>query len=412
MMRIGRTLPPAAAPIPLITILKAIPACFERQDRNDGVFEEEINTYFDTKYCFLLSSGKAALTLILRALKELSPDRDEVVIPAFTCFSVPASIKKAGLRITLCDLTPESLDMDQNQLREIMAADKNKRRVLCVLATHLFGCSADMEGIRDAVGPDTPIVEDAAQAMGESFNGRKLGATGDVGFFSLGRGKALSTMEGGIIITSRDDLGGKLDSLVGKLPGYSSVAAFKLALKALVTNFLQKPSLFWLPKVVPFLRLGETVYEVDFFVWKISLLQRRLARNWNARLQDHRKARSENCNYWLKRLPDGIVSPCKSCMAGSMIRLPLLARSSGERDRLVTISEQSGLGIMPAYPSPVNEITAITDGFEGRGYKNSKEVCRNLLTLPVHQLVLGKDNERIAKLLDAGVNFVDLTNLD
>ncbi|PYX54276.1 MAG: aminotransferase DegT, partial [Acidobacteria bacterium] len=90
-MRIGRTLPPAATPIDVGAIASGLCGLFRGQQELDR-FELELKEYFGVRHCFLVSSGKAALTLILHALKELSPDRDEVLLPAFTCFSVPSSV--------------------------------------------------------------------------------------------------------------------------------------------------------------------------------------------------------------------------------------------------------------------------------------------------------------------------------
>ena len=164
-IRISRTLPPAAAPIPIRTVLRALPSCL-RPHSDDSRFEKELKQEFGRRYCLLVSSGKAALFLILKALRHLYPERDEVVISAFTCFSVPAAIKKAGLKIKLCDTGTRSLDLDKKQLREIIETDKKDNKILCVLVTHLFGCPADFSGIKQIVGTRIPLVEDAAQAMG------------------------------------------------------------------------------------------------------------------------------------------------------------------------------------------------------------------------------------------------------
>ena len=110
-MRVGRTLPPAAAPIPWDTIFRALPACL-LSDEGNSIFESEVKEEFESKYCFTLSSGKAALTIILRALKQLNPGKNQVLIPAYTCYSVPAAIKRAGLQIRLCDMGDKSLDFD------------------------------------------------------------------------------------------------------------------------------------------------------------------------------------------------------------------------------------------------------------------------------------------------------------
>ena len=67
------------------------------------------------RHVFLVSSGSAALTLALMALKSLARER-EVVIPAYTCFSVPAAVLQAGLRPVLCDIDPSTFDFDHSHL--------------------------------------------------------------------------------------------------------------------------------------------------------------------------------------------------------------------------------------------------------------------------------------------------------
>src|SRR5687767_9164577 len=103
-MRIGRTLPPAAAPFSWRDLGYGAAALFTPR-RSVQRLEEEIRAHFAVRDVFLVSSGTAALTLTLMALKSLSP-RTEVVIPAYTCFSVPAAVLKAGLRPVPCDIDP------------------------------------------------------------------------------------------------------------------------------------------------------------------------------------------------------------------------------------------------------------------------------------------------------------------
>src|SRR5437870_9965296 len=149
-MRIGRTLPPAATPIDVGAIASGLCGLFRGQQELDR-FELELKEYFGVRHCFLVSSGKAALTLILHALKELSPDRDEVLLPAFTCFSVPSSVVRAGLRIRLCDLRVDSLDFDFAQLSAMLS-----------------GAPPSQTDVRPAVGAsDSPVVtRDRAETSG------------------------------------------------------------------------------------------------------------------------------------------------------------------------------------------------------------------------------------------------------
>lgn len=393
-IRIGRTQPPAAAPIPLLEVLKALPSCFQ-DDVDSFDFEEEIKKEFDQRYCLLLSSGKAALVLILKALCRLYPERDEVLIPAFTCYSVPAAIKKAGLQIRLCDMGERSLDFDKVKLANIIEEDKKKNKILCVLVTHLFGCPADFDTIKEIVGDKIPIVEDAAQAMGEERNFAKLGTKGDAGFFSMGRGKALSTMEGGAIVTSRQDLGDILNELARDLEILTVSDKLKLAVKTILITLLQLPFLFWLPKMLPFLRLGETIYEDDFTIRKMSSFQKHLACNWQVRLKLHQKVRKKNGTFWQENLPKTFSLICAGKKQKGLIRLPILAQSTKERDLFCLRSEESGLGVMPSYPTPINEIPNIAREFAGQHFPNAKILADCLMTLPVHEYIGDGDQIRI-----------------
>lgn len=393
-MRIGRTLPPAAAPIPFMDVLRVLPACFQN-DACGFQFEEEIKQEFGQPYCLLVSSGKAALVLILKALRNLYPGRDEVLIPAFTCYSVPAAIKKAGLKIKLCDTGTGSLDLDKKQLRKIVETDKKENKILCVLVTHFFGCPADFAGIKEIVGDKIPIVEDAAQAMGEEIGNKKIGTLGDAGFFSLGRGKALSTIEGGVIVTSREDLDDELTRLSKKMGIYSVSGKMKLAVKAIFTTFMQRPFLFWLPKALPFLRLGETIYEEDFPIYRMSFFQKSLARNWQERLKGHQKVRRKHIKFWQEYLPQNLSQICSRQKRTSLIRFPVVAQTAEEREWFCKKSEETGCGIMRTYPLPINEISELRHEFAGEIFPNAKLLSERLMTIPVHEYVKKEDMIRV-----------------
>src|SRR5688500_16368107 len=114
-MRVGRTLPPAAAPIGPPEIVSGFRGIVHGEKSLDR-FRFELKGYFAVKHCFLVWSGMVALTLILLALEYLSPGRKGVGIPAFSCYSVPSSVVRARLKLRLCDLRPDSLGFDFSQL--------------------------------------------------------------------------------------------------------------------------------------------------------------------------------------------------------------------------------------------------------------------------------------------------------
>jgi len=154
--------------------------------------EAEIKEHFGVKHVFLVSSGKAALALILLALKSII-SRQEVLIPAYTCFSVPSAIIKADLKVSLCDVDSNTLDFNFDLLKKSL-----NHRTLAVVPTHLLGLPSDIYRIKTLCREKGVfVVEDTAQAMGGKYKGKMLGTLGDVGFFSLGRGKNITCGSGG-----------------------------------------------------------------------------------------------------------------------------------------------------------------------------------------------------------------------
>ena len=401
-MRIGRTLPPAAAPFSLSDIFTAIIKSFKGEVEITR-FEDELKKYFGVKYCHLVTSGKAALTMILTALKQFYPDRTDVLIPAFTCFSVPAAIKKAGLKMRLCDIAPKSFNFNEIELKAIIALDKRSGRnnILCVLPTHMFGNPINIQSLREIVGDDIIIVEDAAQAMGGEYHGVKLGTLGDISFFSLGRGKALSTVEGGIILTNNDDINRVLTTLIKQVPSNDLIHQVKFVINAILLTVMQYPALYWLPNSLPFLKLGETIFEPDFPVRKMSAVQAALSRNWQERLHRHQQNRNKNIHFWLDKLPNNSILCCLEQQGdfANLIRLPVLASNRQERNSIIRKSTQLGLGIMPSYPTPINEILELASDFPGIKFPNAIELCNRLYTLPIHEYVSDEDNKKIFELL-------------
>ena len=396
-MRIGRTLPPAAAPITWRDFVSGLKGWAEGPGAINR-FEDELKDYFGVGFCYLLSSGKAALSLTLQALKDLHPERDEVLIPAFTCYSVPSAIVRAGLKVRLCDIHPDTLDFDFEKLGEKLKSGK----LLCVVPIHLFGRPADVKRLREMIkDPRVLVVEDAAQAFGGFCADGKLGTLGDVGIFSLGRGKALSTVEGGIILTARRDIAEKIEARCGKIPAYSFFERFKLLLYAGALMCLLNPAFFWLPKALPFLKMGETVYDPGFKVRKFSALQAGLSRGWRERIATFQRARRTHAralNSILHEKP-AAKDGARSFDDSGLIRFPLKIGSSFIRESILLRSESKGLGISLTYPDSIDGIAALHNEFAGEHYPVAKAQAKQMVTLPIHSLLNAKDMARIEQVV-------------
>lgn len=403
-MPVKRTLPPAAAPIPLHDIFCGIQGLRQGQAAVEN-FKTDIRNTFQVRHCFLVSSGKAALTLILRALRRFSPERDEVLIPAFTCYSVPSAIVRAGLKPRLGDVDPATLDFDFSDLPGRLSP---KERLLALVSPHLFGLPANIAKARELL-KDTGavVIEDAAQGMGGEFGGKPLGTLGDIGFFSLGRGKAFSTVAGGVIVTNSDRLAEALQGIIQEFIGPSRARPMKLAAYALALSALTNPAIFWLPKSLPGLKLGETIYDPGFPIKAYSPFQAGLARNWQKRIAAFQSVRKENVRYWTDTLGgfpwlEPVIGPrARAEQPLPLLRLPVRVQNNRLRDAVLDVSERRGLGIMPAYPGPVDDIKELGFANNEKFYPGARQCAACLLTFPVHGFVTAADRRRITAGLEA-----------
>ena len=385
-MKIGRKVPPAAAPIAWKDLWHgAIGILFPEQSIR--LFEEEIREHFGVRDVFLVSSGTAALTLTLMALKS-SSQRTEVVIPAYTCFSVAAAVLKAGLRPVLCDINPSTFDFDHALLERTLNGN-----TLCVVAHHLFGIPSDIERVRALCrARGIFVVEDAAQAMGVESNGRSLGTLGDVGIFSLGRGKTITCGSGGIIVTNSAQIADAIGRRCRELAASRLAEVLKdFATIVLMAMFI-RPRLYWLPAALPFLRLGQTIFPKDVSLKRLSGMKAGVLREWRTRLSESNRIRSDASAYFSQRLSIGLANG----PSHPYLRLPIFAATPAERNRIYSRSERQGLGLSVAYPTPINEIPEISDAFNGRGFPSARRVAEHLLTIPIHRWLSEDDKRAIA----------------
>lgn len=396
-MPLGRTLPPAAAPVWPRDILNGFRIEFIRPSDIDNI-RIELQEFFQAKHCFLVSSGKAALTLLLKSLKTLRTDRDEVLIPAFTCFSVPAAISRAGLKTRICDLDPDTLDFDFLKLREQV---KSGNRILAIINVHLFGLPSNTKEIRKIAELGGHfLIEDAAQAMGSCGKEGVLGAQGDAGFFSLGRGKALSSVKGGVIITNSDQIGVKIKQEINRLPVRSWTENMNIKFSALAMSCFLMPSLFWIPKILPWLRLGETIYDPQVPIHRLSNFQLGLLKEWIYKIRISQKCRIFNASYWHSSLSRfDWISLISSTITHSkeypLLRFPVFVRDINLKKQVLKVSEKKGFGIMPSYPGSIASIGDIVLANENRSFPVAEECARSLVTFPVHEFVNYRDRQRI-----------------
>ena len=164
-------------------------------------FERELADYVGVRHAAALSSGTAALHLALRLL---GVERgDEVFCSTFTFSASANPIAYEGATPVFIDSEAATWNLDPALLREELAACAARGRLpRAVIVVDLYGQSADYDAIVEACARyEVPIIQDAAEALGATYRGRKLGTQGRCGFFSFNGNKIITTSGGGMLVS-------------------------------------------------------------------------------------------------------------------------------------------------------------------------------------------------------------------
>jgi len=170
-------------------------------------FERRFAEYCGCKYGVSTTSGTTALHLALASIGV--GKGDEVIVPAFTMISTVFAVVYCGAKPVLVDAEPETWNIDVSKIEE-----KITDRTKVIIPVHIYGHPCDMDPImKIAEEQDLYVVEDAAEAHGAEYKGRKVGGIGHIGCFSFYANKIITTGEGGMIVTNDEEIAEKAKSL-------------------------------------------------------------------------------------------------------------------------------------------------------------------------------------------------------
>jgi perosamine synthetase len=174
------------------------------------LFEREFARYCGSNHAVSCSNGTSALHLALAAL-DVGPE-DEVIVPALTYVATANAVRYCGAKPVFVDSEPRTMTLDPQLLEGCIT-----RRTRGIIPVHLFGHPADMDSINSvARRHGLFVVEDAAEAHGALYRGRKAGSLADAATFSFYGNKIITTGEGGMITTSSAELSERMTILRGQ----------------------------------------------------------------------------------------------------------------------------------------------------------------------------------------------------
>lgn len=238
-------------------------------------FENEFAAYVNVKQAIAVSSAKTALGLALRGLGAKAGE--EIIVPGYTVTEVIDVIICGGLMPVFVDISLKNGNM-LPELIEQKITDKTK----FILMTHLHGNPCDIDRIINiAEKYNLIVIEDAAQACGAEYKGKKIGSFGKIAYFSFNIFKNLNTLGGAMLVTDDYDLAVKLKKLVGEFKPISRIELIKRFFKAGILAFITKPFLFS-KLVYPVLRfMGEQRNQNIDQKLKVNLLDKQDLNKFN-----------------------------------------------------------------------------------------------------------------------------------
>ena len=328
-------------------------------------FEREFAAYCETDHAVGVSSGTEALILALRAL-DIGPG-DEVIVPSNSFIASAEAVSAVGAVPRLVDVDPGS---------HLLTADILERslgpRVRCVIPVHLFGATVEMDPII-ALARETGVhvVEDACQAHGARYRGRRVGTFGAFGCFSFYPTKNLGGWgDGGAVVTSVPDLADRVRLLRahGEQPRYCH-------------------------------RIVGTTARLDAL--QAAVLSRKLTRleGWNDERRRLGEAMRARITAGLsERVGDGVIElPSTPDQHGDHVYHLFVVRSQ-QRDALREHLSQSGIASAVHYPTPIHLTDAYADlGLAAGSLPVSERLAGHLCSLPLYPGMSDTDVERVAQ---------------
>ncbi len=320
------------------------------QGQKVAAFEKAFAEYIGVKYAVAVNSGTAALHVALMAYEVKAGQ--EVVVPPMTFFATASTVLMCGARPVFADVERDLYTMDPKDAKKAVSP-----RTKAIIPVHLYGQMADMDSLTElAHKKGLILIEDAAQAHGAAYKGKKSGSIGDAGCFSFYATKTMTTVEGGMIVTNDEEIAQKcrLFRDHGQASKYEHVL------------------------------IGYN-YRMTEVSAAIGLVQLRRLDNFIARRR-HNAAILTNGLQGVKTVTPPLEGQNRLHTYYQYI-LRLEPDFPCSREELIKSLAAEGIASKPSYPAPLYQQKALKGRVKARKCRVAEEVMPRLLELPVHPLV-------------------------
>lgn len=319
-------------------------------------FEDSFAKYCNVAHCVTVHSGTAALQLAIQAL-DIGPGH-EVIVPANSFVATAEAVHYAGARPVFVDVDPDTFNIDARLVEEHVT-----ERTRAIIAVHLYGQPADMEAVGEVAHRyNLHVIEDACQAHGALYGGRRTGSIGDVACFSFYPGKNLGCAgDGGAVVTASESIAGR----VARLRNHGGLSRYEHEL------------------------LGHN-FRLDSIQTAVLSVKLPYLDEWN-------RARRELASYYTSCLEGckGIKTPLVAAKCESVFHLYVLRAS--DRARLISRFEEARIGHSIHYPKPVHLLAPFRK--EGVRLPVCEAASRQIISLPLFPELTRVQQDRVIQAI-------------
>jgi dTDP-4-amino-4,6-dideoxygalactose transaminase len=344
------------------------------QGSHVAAFEQMVAKYVGCQYAVAVSSGTAALHLALLAL-DIRPG-DIVLVTAYSWLSTANVIELCGAQPVFVDIQPDSFNLDpaclERVLQRLMAVSATAQRVKAILPVHTFGQMANMPAILELANHyAVPVVEDAACALGATWHGRQAGTWGGMGCFSFHPRKAITTGEGGMVMTESPELVRRLQALRNH----------GLDPDALTPDF-----------IMPGFNYRMTEFQAALGLTQMSKLERIIAaRRWHAAYYDALLSKSP------LQVPS--VNDHGTSVYQSYVVLLPEQRTTHRQSLIRQLNERGIETTIGTWHMPMTTYFRKRYGYKTGDFPVTDRVFARAMTLPLYEGLSARDQQHICEVL-------------
>lgn len=305
-------------------------------------FEHEMAEYIGVKHAIGVANGSDALNISIMALG-IGPG-DEVLVPAFTFFATAGAVARTGATPVFCDIDLDTFNIDVEDARKRVT-----ERTKAIIPVHLYGCPADMDGVMGlAKDFGLRVIEDAAQAIGAQYKGKRVGTFGDFSCLSFYPTKNLGACgDAGMVLTNNDELAERLRMLRvhgSKKKYHHEILGYNTRLDEVQAAILR-------------VKLKRLDYWIERRI--------RVAQLYDSRLAEGIRIKTPKSGPWRHVFHQYTI------------------RCDG-RDEVLRGLAQNGVGCTIYYPEPLHRQKAFSGCGEGISLTNAEISSKQVLSLPMY----------------------------